>query len=177
LQQGGNLIPQTTGLYGTSMLSQPTGFGQSFQQLPHQQTGIQSPQVFVNGQTAGPLFGTLNSQQQTSGFQSVSPQPPGPQPPFPSIPQQQQTRSFLPPTLQPQQTGQANNFGPHSGQGPQPAPSIPKQSAPAPLQAQKTGPPPPVRFGVTGDMKRLTPQPTGRRANLSQATPQNPFGF
>jgi actin cytoskeleton-regulatory complex protein SLA1 len=200
-QQGSNLNPQATGLFSTGILSQPTGFVQSYQQLPHQQTGIQSPQVFINGQTTGALFGTLNSQQQTSGFQQGLPQPPAPQPPFPPIPQQQQTgsiNSFLPPALQPQHTGPVNNFGPHSsqgqlGQGSQPAPPIPK-STPAPLQAQKTGPAPPVRFGVSGDMKRLTPQATGRRANLSQASkspvfpecnmgltamtaPQNPFGF
>ncbi|CRK45727.1 hypothetical protein BN1723_001070, partial [Verticillium longisporum] len=46
-----------------------------------------------------------------------------------------------------------------------------------PLQPQQTGPAPPVRFGVTGEAKRLALQPTGRRANLSQATPNNPFGF
>jgi hypothetical protein len=38
-----------------------------------------------------------------------------------------------------------------------------------PLVPQKTGPPPPVRFGVT-ETKKLTPQATGRRANLSQAS-------
>jgi hypothetical protein len=39
-----------------------------------------------------------------------------------------------------------------------------------PLVPQKTGPPPPVRFGVTGDTKKLMPQATGRRANLAQAS-------
>ena len=38
----------------------------------------------------------------------------------------------------------------------------------APLVPQQTGPPPPVRFGVTEN--KLTPQATGRRANLSQAS-------
>ncbi|KYK53927.1 hypothetical protein DCS_08300 [Drechmeria coniospora] len=47
-----------------------------------------------------------------------------------------------------------------------------------PIQPQQTGPPPPVRFGVVkAEAQRLTPQQTGRRANLAQATPQNPFGF
>ncbi|KAI9769646.1 MAG: cytoskeletal protein binding protein [Geoglossum simile] len=182
-QQESNLNPQTTSLYTTGTLPHPAGFVQPFQQLPHQQTGIQSPQVFVNGQTARTLFGTINPQQQTSGFQSALPQSPGPQPPFPPISQQQQTRSintFLPPALQPQHTGPASNFGPHSGQGqlrqdPQPALPLPKQSTLAPLQAQKTGPAPSVRFGVSGDMKRLTPQTTGRRANLSQASKSSVF--
>ncbi|KAG5930024.1 hypothetical protein E4U42_003327 [Claviceps africana] len=46
-----------------------------------------------------------------------------------------------------------------------------------PLQPQKTGPPPPVRFGISPNSGKLMPQQTGRRANLSQATPENPFGF
>ncbi|KAH0545030.1 hypothetical protein FGG08_000801 [Glutinoglossum americanum] len=185
-QQGNGLAPQPTGFaqYQASILSQPTGFGQPFHQLPPQQTGIQSPQVYVNGQTTGSLFGNQGQQQQTGSFQPVLSQPTGPQSPFPPIPQQQQQtssiNSLLPPALQPQPTGQTNNFGPNSGQGPfrqalQPVPPIPKQPTLAPLQAQKTGPAPPVRFGVTGDMKKLTPQPTGRRANLSQAMPTFPF--
>lgn len=46
-----------------------------------------------------------------------------------------------------------------------------------PLKPQATGPPPPVRFGVQPGAPKLAPQPTGKRANLSQATPENPFGF
>ncbi|OAA47159.1 hypothetical protein ISF_09532 [Cordyceps fumosorosea ARSEF 2679] len=84
---------------------------------------------------------------------------------------QANVNSYLPPALEPQRTGIApiqqlptstfNSFNPQ---------------VPHALQPQKTGPPPPVRFGVT-ETKKLTAQPTGRRANLSQATPQNPFGF
>ncbi|KAI7199080.1 hypothetical protein KC352_g20108 [Hortaea werneckii] len=70
-------------------------------------------------------------------------------------PQQQQ------PQLPPQQTGGV--FGPG-------------QALQQPLQPQKTGPVPPVRFGVTGGQAPLQAQPTGR-ANLAKATPQNPFGF
>ncbi|KAI7225417.1 hypothetical protein KC352_g15834 [Hortaea werneckii] len=76
------------------------------------------------------------------------------QPP-PPPPQQQQ------PQLPPQQTGGV--FGPG-------------QALQQPLQPQKTGPVPPVRFGVTGGQAPLQAQPTGR-ANLAKATPQNPFGF
>ncbi|KAI5849040.1 SH3 domain-containing protein [Tricharina praecox] len=54
-----------------------------------------------------------------------------------------------------------------------PPPLIPQQTA-ASLRPQPTGPPPPVRFGV--QPKKMTPQPTGR-ANLTKATPENPFGF
>lgn len=100
--------------------------------------------------------------------------------------------NYLPPALEPQRTGiapmqqpQVTGFNSFNSQPPQP------------LQPQQTGPPPPVRFGVT-DAKKLTVQPTGRRANLSQASkfikiylafsthnadhiisaaPQNPFGF
>jgi hypothetical protein len=39
-----------------------------------------------------------------------------------------------------------------------------------PLVPQKTGPPPPVRFGVTEAQKKLAPQATGRRANLAAAS-------
>ncbi|CAN6674401.1 actin cytoskeleton-regulatory complex protein Sla1p [Trichomonascus vanleenenianus] len=41
------------------------------------------------------------------------------------------------------------------------------------LVPQKTGPPPPVSFGQAP----LQQTPTGRRANLAAATPDNPFGF
>lgn len=104
---------------------------------------------------------------------------------------------MLPPALQPQRTG-ANGFqpqsfsgqqiqaqntgfgGPHAPNGfggsPPPVPPLPpsqqqqQPSALQPLQPQKTGPAPPVRFGVTGGANKLMPQPTGRRANLSQAS-------
>ncbi|KAI9868990.1 MAG: cytoskeletal protein binding protein [Trichoglossum hirsutum] len=179
-QHGNGSVPQTTGFvqYGTGVFSQPTGLGQPFQQLPSQQVGIQSPQVYVNGQSTGALLGNPSRQQQSSGFQSVLSQPTGSQPSFSPSPQQQQQtssiNSFLPPALRPQPTGQTHNFGPNSGQGQfgqamQSVPPIPKQPTLAPLQAQKTGPAPPVRFGVNAE-KKLAPQPTGRRANLSQAS-------
>lgn len=43
------------------------------------------------------------------------------------------------------------------------------------LQPQKTGPTPPVTFGGAPVLLQRTP--TGRRANLASATPNNPFGF
>ncbi|KAG8628503.1 hypothetical protein KVT40_004376 [Elsinoe batatas] len=125
--------------------------------------------------------------------------------PSPSVPQQQQQQNgFLQPQqtgyqpMPPQQTG----FSPFANSSPsfvsqQQLPpqqymngsgtrqQAPMQTgfgmgggAPAPLMPQKTGPAPPVRFGTSpGGLKPLVATPTGRRANLSQATPQNPFGF
>ncbi|KAK5987716.1 Actin cytoskeleton-regulatory complex protein sla1 [Cladobotryum mycophilum] len=81
--------------------------------------------------------------------------------------------SYLPPPLEPQRTGLSTLQSQQTGIAGAFSPGIQAQ----PLVPQKTGPPPPVRFGVTGEAKKLTPQPTGRRANLAQATPQNPFGF
>jgi len=152
----------------SSLSMQPTG--STFSTLG---TGFSVPTIGMSGQ---PL---------NTGIQQPMPQHP-PVPAFQApiisqptgallirqygIPQQQQTsfqssintqptgrgfgvNSVLPPALIPQPTGL------------QPATT---------LVPQKTGPPPAVKFGV--DAKKLTPQPTGR-ANLSKATPENPFGF
>lgn len=67
--------------------------------------------------------------------------------------------SFLPPPLEPQPTGVSTVSMPQ-------APTL----STAPLVPQQTGPAPPVRFGVKSDAPRLAPQPTGRRANLAQAS-------
>ncbi|RDW88142.1 hypothetical protein BP6252_00174 [Coleophoma cylindrospora] len=169
--------PQMTG-FGGQMMPQPTGFNQFTGQQPN---GFQ-PQPFQPQQTGfQPNF--MNGQGQNQQFSAIQPQPTGFTSSFPQqqFPQATGVNSFLPPPLQPQQTGAMqpqqtgmNGFGGQSfGQPPQPT----QQQAPAPLVPQQTGPPPPVRFGVTGDTKKLMPQATGRRANLAQATPQNPFGF
>ncbi|KAK5291232.1 hypothetical protein LTR16_002221 [Cryomyces antarcticus] len=182
------------------MMSQPTGFGQFSQQQP-QQTGygqFQQPQPtgfqpstqqqFINGQQTGSPF----ADPPRPPFQ---PQPTGMQSTFAPM-QSQQTgiNSFLPPPLQPQATGFTNGFNPQQtgfanqrtgfagnagfGQAPPPVPPMPQQQTLTPLVPQKTGPAPPVRFGVTpGAANKLQPQATGRRANLGNATPQNPFGF
>ncbi|KAM4059321.1 SH3 domain-containing protein [Hirsutella rhossiliensis] len=62
--------------------------------------------------------------------------------------------SYLPPALEPERTGATSLHSQHTG--------AMVGGFAQPLQPQKTGPPPP---------------PTGRRANLAQATPDNPFGF
>ncbi|KAI0379700.1 hypothetical protein F5Y04DRAFT_112732 [Hypomontagnella monticulosa] len=155
---------------GTSMQPQP-GFGPG-QFMQPQMTGIQqaaSPFSDPRPQQFSPI------QNQPTGF------PGGFQPPQ-QFPQQTGINSFLPPALEPQRTGmppiqpQPTSFGGFN-QGFNPGmnnATAQQQPAPAPLLPQQTGPAPPVRFGVTD---KIVPQPTGRRANLAQATPQNPFGF
>lgn len=147
------LQPQPTGFapqgqFQNGLMPQPTGFGQQ----PQQQFGF----------------------QQQPGFQPLAPQPTG----FGGFPQQQLQptttgvgiNAVLPPPLQPQPTG-VNGFGSNNfTTSAPPAPPVSQPTTMAPLQPQKTGPPP-VRFGVkTEPAKKLTPQPTGLRANLAQAS-------
>ncbi|KZF23875.1 hypothetical protein L228DRAFT_267833 [Xylona heveae TC161] len=177
---------QQAGVGPFMMQQQQPGFGQPVQAQP---TGFQQAQPFLNGQQTGSPFANPPPQQpagfqamlsQPTGFQtSFSPQPIQQQQPQPPQLQPQMTgsvNSFLPPALQPQQTGVSGFGGQGFGQVP-PPPPVPQPPPMQPLQPQKTGPAPPVRFGVAPETKRLTPQPTGRKANLAQATPQNPFGF
>lgn len=174
------------------MQPQPTGFQP--QQFPQQQTGgINSvlppslqpqrtgfaPQQQPNG---------LNQFQQQQSFQQQN------QGGFQQQQLQPQMTGFQP-QLQPQPTGfgqppQQNGFG--QSFSPPPVPPMPQSTTPAPLVPQKTGPAPDVKFGA--QPKKLAPQPTGRRANLSAASkcpytqrrtfaliylaaPSNPFGF
>ncbi|KAL6243935.1 cytoskeletal protein binding protein [Rhinocladiella similis] len=115
-------------------------------------------------------------QQQPNGFgQGIQPQPTG----FPPQPQPVQTQ---PTTFQQGIAPQATGFGQVPLQNgfqrfsPPPVPPMPQFPAAAPLQPQKTGPAPDIKFGMS-PAKKLTPQPTGRRANLANATADNPFGF
>lgn len=168
-QQQQQLQPQMTGFgQSTGLMAQPTGYNQfmnqqpnSFGQMQPQQTGFgqqlpgQSPFADPRGGQFSPI------QSQPTGFQSQFGQQQFGQPTG--------INSFLPPPLQPQPTGMpqvqqtpANGFSQGFG--------TPQQQTPAPLVPQKTGPPPPVRFGVAGDTKKLMPQATGRRANLAQAS-------
>ncbi len=77
------------------------------------------------------------------------------------MPQQQQQQPPLPMQIQPTGFGGVG-MGGGGGGGLQ----LPMQ----PLVPQKTGPPPPVRFGVPEGQKKIVPQATGRRANLSAAS-------
>lgn len=171
---GGQNFGQNTGMINQQ---QPQNFGPFNNGMQQQQTGFQYPmqtgmpqQNFMNN-ASGPFIDPRPNQ-----FSPIQAQPTGFQSSFPpqqQFPQQTGINSFLPPALQPQQTGisqqqQQNGF--QSSFNPPPVPPIPQQQTIMPLVPQKTGPPPPVRFGVTGDTKKLMPQATGRRANLSQAS-------
>jgi len=139
--------PQPTGLPSFQQGPLPTGINSVLPPaLQPQKTGFASPlqQVQTNGFTPG--FPPPPLQPQPTGFlpsQPLQPQPTG----FGPLPQQNGFTSFSPP----------------------PVPPIPQQPTIAPLQPQKTGPAPNVKFGVT-EAKKLIPQPTGRRANLAHAS-------
>ena len=116
-------------------------------------------------------FGSPPQQSQINGYgQGIQPQQTG-------FPQQLQAQStgFQSQPFQPQQTGfgqvpQQNGFGNYQQSSVPPVPPLPPMPQPptlAPLQAQKTGPAPDIKFGA--QPKKLTPQPTGRRANLANA--------
>ena len=138
-----------------SLAPQQTGYGSYPRQAPPS-GGINS--VLPPALQPQPT-GFAQQPTQPSSFQQ--PQPTGYQPPQQTGYQQTQPTGFGQP---PQQNG----FNNQSFQPP-PIPPIPQQPTIAPLQPQKTGPAPPVRFGVP-EAKKLTPQPTGRRANLSHAS-------
>lgn len=185
LQQQQQMQPQATGFnqqgqqgynqYTNGFTQQqPNMYGQ--QQLLPQATGAQPSPQFVQGQQIGSPFADPRSPP-IGSFQPLSASTTGfsPSPYSPMMPQQTGSiNSVLPPALQPQPTG-ANGFngsGFSQSQLPPmpPMPPMPQQHIPAPLQPQKTGPAPPVRFGVALEAKKLMPQPTGRKANLSQAS-------
>ncbi|UKZ78067.1 hypothetical protein TrVFT333_005801 [Trichoderma virens FT-333] len=168
------LVPQVTGL----VQGQVAPPGQSLnditqarlqQQYAAQLQSMQPMQPMLTGYpmlTGAPGYIDPSRMSQFGGLQ---PQPTGFQPSLTQSPfGAGSINNYLPPPLQPQPTG---------FQGLQPGPSNELKAPMQPLVPQKTGPPPPVRFGVTPETKKLTPQPTGRRANLAQATPENPFGF
>ena len=176
-QQNMNLMPQPTGFQYNGMQQpnqQPNQQQNGFQY--QMQTGMQQPMNTLGQQQPfqqqSPLQQQPFQQQpQPTGFQGQSPF--GQQAPQ-QFPQQTGVNAFLAPALQPTPTGMqqqntpfGSNFTP-----PHMPPMPPQQQQPAasPLTPQKTGPPPPVRFGVNPDTKKLAPQPTGRRANLAQAS-------
>ncbi|KAF2718191.1 hypothetical protein K431DRAFT_287925 [Polychaeton citri CBS 116435] len=179
-----SLVPQSTGfgaqqyqqqLAQQRLQNQQTGFGM---QAPQQQYLGGQPTGFANGQQTGSPFADPPRQPfqpAPSNLQSsFMPQPTGygaQQPGFQySVPTGAQNGTFgqQAPQLPPQQTGGV--FGPGAPTGMSHPPA-------APLIAQKTGPAPPVRFGVQeqAPARPLTAQKTG--ADLRRATPQNPFGF
>lgn len=171
------LQPQQTSFQ--PMQPQQTGFNQ----YPQQPTPYQPPvhTQLMNGQMTGSPFADPPRMpyQPTGNFGQSN----FPQQPLPMQGQATGLNNFLPPALQPQRTGiasqptgingfgtQQNGFGQYSQQNLPPVPPMPQQQTNLqPLQPQKTGPAPPIRFGVAPDAPKLTPQPTGR-ANLSKAS-------
>ncbi|KAF1842665.1 uncharacterized protein K460DRAFT_377996 [Cucurbitaria berberidis CBS 394.84] len=155
--------PMQTG-FAPYQQPQPTGFQQPMQ------TGFQ-PQGFQQGfQQNGSPF----ADPPRAPFQPLQAQPTGYSAfqPSPLNPQATGVNRFLPPAIQPQPTGFMSTQSPPPIPPMPPMPSMPQMQ---PLVPQKTGPAPKIAFGVQA-AKKLTPQPTGR-ANLANATPQNPFGF
>jgi hypothetical protein len=176
------LQPQPTGLnfqpqsqFGQQSQAQHYGPPQGLQQQQYQQQLINGAQSSASPfadpprQPYQPGIGSGLSQSFTA--QQTGYQPQQQQPNF-NISQptglngfQPQPPSQLPnPNLPPQQTGGV--FGPSQPLG--------LGAPPAPLVPQKTGPPPPVRFGVKPGEKKLMPQPTGR-ANLAKASEYHPY--
>ena len=186
-QNMGMFQPQQTGMsFNPGMMQQPTGFQPNHFVQPNM-TGMPQMQQMQQGAFQQPQgqFSPINNQP--TGFQGGFGQPQ----PQQQFPQQTGINTFLPQALEPDRTGM------HQQQPMQPMQPQPtgagfggftrvgggsysngtSQSPPPqlqPLQPQQTGPAPPVRFGVP---EKLAPQATGRRANLSAATPDNPFGF
>ena len=186
--QQSQLQPQFTGYmqqtqpqnqFSNGLVEKPNFYGQQAQLQP-QMIGIQPSPLYLNGQQTGSPFSDPRSpppgisQPQSANLTGFAPSI------YTPLASQQtgSINSALPPALQPQQTGMNGFNQPGFGQSQQqpamssmpPMPPMPQQQTLAPLQPQKTGPAPPVRFGVAPEVKRLLPQATGRRANLSHAS-------
>ena len=164
---GTGLTPQTMSF--VPMQGPPSGF------MPPQSYDSGPGMAFSTGQHHPPPPIPSSSSTTDGALPSLSVSPTG-APPFLSNSGPPQSfapggiNAFLPPALQPQPTG-LNGSGPTLGQSIPRPPPIPQTNTIAPLVPQRTGPAPPVRFGVTPEAaKKLIPQPTGRRANLSQAS-------
>ncbi|QUC15897.1 uncharacterized protein UV8b_00138 [Ustilaginoidea virens] len=162
-----HLQPAATGFLGL----QPQHVAPFSIGVPSQQQFIHSANTGAQGHSpfADPnrpsLFAPLQVQQtglQGSAQQPISAISQG-------LPSAAHLNSFLPPAIEPERTGLSSLHSHQAG--------LNSASHPQLLLPQKTGPPPPVRFGISSEPTKLMPQQTGRRANLSQATPDNPFGF
>lgn len=156
MQQMQPLMTGYQGMQGSSMMPYQTGPQGQFMQPMY--TGAPPTQSPFQDPVRANQFSPLQSQQTGFPQQYQSQQGFGPQPTG-------NVNSYLPPALEPQRTGMPSIQPQPTGFN-----SYTQQAPPQPLQPQKTGPPPPVRFGVTNDAKKLTPQATGRRANLAQAS-------
>jgi len=153
-------MPQQQGGFAPFQQPMQTGYQQPMQtgfQQP-MQTGFQ-PSYQQNGSPfADPPRAPFQPMQaQPTGYNSFQPSP--------LNPQATGINRFLPPAIQPQPTG--------FGQAPPmpPMPPMPSMPTAQPLVPQRTGPAPPIRFGVQA-AKKLTPQPTGK-ASLANASELN----
>lgn len=187
-QQQQQFLQQQLQSQPTGFVPQPQNFSQFTPHLQPQVTGFQQPSFqnpYVSGQQQGSPFADPRGpkpqfqtaiQPQPTGFQAqpmaFNAQYQQQQPPMPLQPAQTGINASLPPALQPQNTGIVNGLSqPGFGQSITipPVPPIPQMPSAAPLQPQKTGPAPNIRFG-TQPANKLVPQPTGRKANLSAAS-------
>ncbi|GJC99799.1 cytoskeleton assembly control protein [Colletotrichum higginsianum] len=158
-------IPQqqpVPGVMGFNPGMQQAG-GQFMQQMQPMITGAPTQSPFADPQRQN-QFSPMQSQPtgfsgQFGAMQGFNQQPTG------------NINSYLPPAMEPQRTGMPGFQPQQTGMSgfTSMASAGSMQPSTQPLMPQQTGPPPPVRFGVTGDAKKLMPQATGRRANLSQA--------
>ena len=156
MQQMQQMQPAMTGYQGPGMAPYQTGPSAQFMQPMY--TGAPPTQSPFQDPVPTSQFSPLQAQQ-TGYPQQYQPQQSFGQSPSGNV------NSYLPPALEPQRTGMPSMPPQPTGYN-----SFSQQQPPHPLQSQKTGPPPPVRFGVTNETKKLTPQATGRRANLAQAS-------
>lgn len=177
------MLAQTTGIQG-----QVAPHGQSLQEITqarHQQMQTQPIMVIPNSTSImGPqmtgVATQFSNQSQEDPFRSRSryiipdsatSQPTGISSPYSVT---GSINSFLPSPLEPQRApmqmpihfSMANSAGlaPFTGSSNQ------QQTSIQPIAAQKTGPAPQVRFGISTEPTKMTPSSTGRKANLAQAS-------
>ena len=152
-QQQQPMMPMMTGMPQPQQQQQipmMTGMPQMPQPMQVQPTGFMYPQQ-QQPQQQQPFIAQPTGMGMGMGMGMMGGMPP----------QQQQQQQPLPMQMQPTGFGGVGMSG-GGGGGLQ----LPMQ----PLVPQKTGPPPPVRFGVTEGQKKIVPQATGRRANLAAAS-------
>ena len=165
-QYAAQMQPNYTGypmIQGQGLGSFPTGNQGQFMQPMMTGAPTQSPFADANRANTFPAL-----QTQPTGFQGSMNNP---QLSFGQPPQGVGINNYLPPALEPQKTGMPHMQPQPTGMGGFNQPGQQGAQQPTqPLQPQQTGPAPPVRFGVAPDAKKLAPQQTGRKANLSQAS-------
>ena len=141
------LVSQPTGLIGPQM----TGMAQQAPFNPQQSVVRPSPQITGIAPQPTGIPGQFSVTGPANSFLSTPLEPQRTTMPISQAPPQPPAQAGIQSGLSP--------FGPGL-----------HQSLLQPLSVQKTGPPPPVRFGVQKEPQKLAFQSTGRKANLSQAS-------